>query len=59
METMLRMYLLQVWFHLSDEGEHNVNDSFAVAQFMRLDFGRGQQARDGGRRGKHTGPRGN
>lgn len=39
-ETMLRMYLLQVWFHLSDEGvEDQVNDSFAMRQFMRLDFG--------------------
>lgn len=40
METMLRMYLLQVWFHLSDEGvEDQINDSFAMRQFMRLDFG--------------------
>ena len=39
-ETMLRMYLLQVWFHLSDEGvEDQINDSFAMRQFMRLDFG--------------------
>lgn len=30
-ETMLRMYLLQVWFHLSDEGvEDQINDSFAM-----------------------------
>jgi IS5 family transposase len=37
---MLRMYLLQVWFHLSDEGvEDQINDSFAMRQFMRLDFG--------------------
>ncbi len=42
-ETMLRMYLLQVWFHLSDEGvEDQINDSFAMRQFMRLDFGRQQ-----------------
>ena len=40
LETMLRMYLLQVWFHLSDEGvEDQINDSFAMRQFMRLDFG--------------------
>ena len=40
LETMLRMYLLQVWFHLSDEGvEDQVNDSFAMRQFMGLDFG--------------------
>lgn len=39
-ETMLRMYLLQVWFHLSDEGvEDQINDSFAMRRFMRLDFG--------------------
>lgn len=38
-ETMLRMYLLQVWFHLSDEGvEDQINDSFAMRSFMRLDF---------------------
>ena len=38
-ETMLRMYLLQVWFNLSDEGiEDQVNDSYAMRQFMRLDF---------------------
>ena len=28
-ETMLRMYLLQVWFNLSDEGvEDQINDSY-------------------------------
>jgi transposase, IS5 family len=43
LETMLRMYLLQVWFHLSDEGvEDQINDSFAMRQFMRLDFGKQQ-----------------
>ena len=47
LETMLRMYLLQVWFHLSDEGvEDQINDSHAMRQFMRLDFGRGQQVPD-------------
>lgn len=47
LETMLRMYLLQVWFHLSDEGvEDQINDSFAMRSFMRLDFSRGQQAPD-------------
>ncbi len=40
---MLRMYLLQVWFNLSDEGiEDQVNDSYAMRQFMRLDFTRMQ-----------------
>jgi IS5 family transposase len=38
-ETMLRMYLLQVWFHLSDEAvEDQINDSYAMRQFMALDF---------------------
>ena len=38
-ETMLRMYLLQVWYHLSDEGvEDQINDSYAMRRFMRLDF---------------------
>ncbi len=38
-ETMLRMYLLQVWFSLSDEGvEDAVYDSYAMRRFMRLDF---------------------
>jgi len=39
LETILRMYLLQVWFNLSDEAvEDQVNDSFAMRQFLRLDF---------------------
>ena len=39
LETMLRMYLLQVWFHLSDEAvEDQINDSYAMRRFMRLDF---------------------
>lgn len=39
LETMLRMYLLQAWFSLSDEGvEDAVYDSYAMARFMRLDF---------------------
>ena len=38
-ETMLRMYLLLVWFSLSDEGvEDAVYDSSAMRRFMRLDF---------------------
>ncbi len=38
-ETMLRMYLLQVWFCLSDEGvEEAVYDSYAMRRFMGLDF---------------------
>jgi transposase, IS5 family len=39
-ETMLRMYLLQVWFSLSDEGvEDAIYDSYAMRRFMGLDFG--------------------
>ena len=38
-ETMLRMYLLQAWFSLSDEGvEDAIYDSYAMRRFMRLDF---------------------
>lgn len=38
-ETMLRMYLLQVWFSLSDEGvEEAIYDSYAMRAFMGLDF---------------------
>lgn len=37
--TMLRMYLLQIWFNLSDEGvEDAIYDSFAMRRFMGLDF---------------------
>lgn len=33
-ETMLRMYLLQVWFSLSDEGvEEAIYDSYAMRRF--------------------------
>ncbi|MGI8882205.1 MAG: IS5 family transposase [Jatrophihabitans sp.] len=39
LETMLRMYLLQVWFSLSDEGvEDAVYDSYAMRRFLALDF---------------------
>jgi len=38
-ETMLRMYLLQVWFSLSDDGvEEAIYDSYAMRRFMGLDF---------------------
>ena len=38
-ETMLRMYLLQTWFRLSDNAlEDAVYDSYAMRQFMHLDF---------------------
>lgn len=39
LETMLRMYLLQAWFSLSDEGvEDAIYDSYAMRKFMGLDF---------------------
>jgi IS5 family transposase len=45
-ETMLRMYLLQTWFNLSDEGvEDAIYDSYAFRSFMGIDFAR-QQAPD-------------
>jgi len=38
-ETMLRMYLLQNWFSLSDEGvEDAIYDSYSFRQFMRINF---------------------
>lgn len=38
-ETMLRMYLLQTWFSLSDEAvEDAIYDSYAMRSFMGIDF---------------------
>ena len=38
-EKMLRMYLLQCWFTLSDEGiEDAIYDSYAFRSFLKLDF---------------------
>ena len=38
-ETMLRMYLLQIWFSLSDEGlEDEIYDNYPMRCFMRLNF---------------------
>ena len=38
-EIMLRMYLLQIWFSLSDEGvEDAIYDSYAMRVFMKIDF---------------------
>jgi IS5 family transposase len=38
-EKMLRMYLLQCWFNLSDEGiEDAVYDSYALRSFMKINF---------------------
>lgn len=38
-EKMLRMYLLQCWFTLSDEGvEDSIYDSYAFRKFMGINF---------------------
>ena len=38
-EKMLRMYLLQIWFNLSDEGvEDAIYDSYAFRKFMGINF---------------------
>ena len=38
-ELMLRMYLLQIWFNLSDEGiEDAIYDSYCMRKFMGIDF---------------------
>ena len=38
-EKMLRMYLLQTWFNLSDEGtEDAIYDSYAFRKFMKIHF---------------------
>ncbi|MCL1841359.1 MAG: transposase [Propionibacteriaceae bacterium] len=43
LETMLRMYLLQLWFHLSAGGaEDAIYDSYAMRTFLRIDFTREQ-----------------
>jgi IS5 family transposase len=45
-ETMLRMYLLQTWFNMSDEMvEDSIYDSYAMRSFMGIDFD-GRQAPD-------------
>jgi len=42
-EVMLRMYLLQNWFNLSDEGvEDAIYDSYAFRKFMGINFLEGQ-----------------
>ena len=39
LETMLRMYLIQNWFGLSDEGiEDAIYDSYAMKRFLKIDF---------------------
>jgi IS5 family transposase len=42
-ETMLRMYFLQIWFSLSDEmTEESIYDSHAMKKFMGVNFGNEQ-----------------
>ncbi len=39
LETMLRMYLIQEWYHLSAAGtEDAIYDSYSLRSFMNLDF---------------------
>lgn len=46
-ERMLRMYFLQLWFNLSDEGvEEAIYDSRAFSEFMGVSFGQGDQVPD-------------
>ena len=38
-ETLLRMYLMQVWFNLSDEGvEDSICGSYAMRSFIHINF---------------------
>ena len=38
-ETMFRMYLLQIWYNLSDEAvEDAINDSYAMRKFMQINL---------------------
>ena len=38
-KTMLRMYLMQIWFNLSGEGiEDSIYDSYAMPSFMHIAF---------------------
>ena len=42
LELMLRMYLLQVWFNLSDPGtEDAIYDSYAMRKFTGINFMKG------------------
>ena len=43
-EQMLRMFLLQIWFRLSDDAvQDEICDSCAMTAFMRLNFAAGEQ----------------
>ena len=38
-ETILRVYLMQIWFNLADERiEDSICDSYAMRSFMYIDF---------------------
>ena len=38
-ECMLRIYLMQAWFNLSDEGiEDAIYDSYSMKKFLGIDF---------------------
>ena len=38
-ETMLRMYFMQIWFNMSDEGiEDAIYDSYAMKEFLGINF---------------------
>lgn len=42
-ETMLRMYLMQIWFNLSDVAiEDAIYDSYAMRSFIHIDFNKKQ-----------------
>ncbi len=52
-EIMLRMYLLQCWFNLSDEGvEGAICDSYSFRKFMGINFME-ELATDAGQDGVH------
>lgn len=52
-ERMLRMYMLQIWFNLSDEGtEDAIYDSYAMKNFLGINFNSGEQVPDATTLGK-------
>lgn len=52
-ERKLRMYMLQIWFNLSDEGtEDAIYDSYAMKNFLGINFNSGEQVPDATTLGK-------
>lgn len=52
-DRMLRMYMLQIWFNLSDEGtEDAIYDSYAMKNFLGINFNSGEQVPDATTLGK-------